>query len=136
MDKSAYGLLDVKEKTVLDIGAYVGDTAEFFLKRGAKKVICIERDVGRASRIKLPNTVVLAESFKLEHLDIPHDCMKMDIEGYEQMIVGLQGRLKPSIVEVHNWYLYDRFKEMGFTEVTKPLAMLGMCLMRNFEVAD
>jgi len=37
-----YGAVDYAGKTVLDIGAYVGDTAIFFLSKGAKSVIAIE----------------------------------------------------------------------------------------------
>jgi predicted rRNA methylase YqxC with S4 and FtsJ domains len=33
-----------KDKLVLDIGADYGTTAEFFLKKGAKKVIAVEGD--------------------------------------------------------------------------------------------
>ena len=58
--------------------------------------------------------------------------MKMDIEGFEALLIGSQGRLKPSVVEVHNWYLHDKFIEMGFKEITEPWSMLGLCLMRNF----
>lgn len=37
-----YGFLNPKGKTVLDIGANIGDTAVYFSKRGACKVIAIE----------------------------------------------------------------------------------------------
>ncbi len=33
---------DFRDKTIIDIGSYVGESATFFLKRGAKKVICYE----------------------------------------------------------------------------------------------
>ncbi|MGC9079883.1 MAG: FkbM family methyltransferase [Nanopusillaceae archaeon] len=37
-----YRLLNVKDKKILDIGAYVGDTAVIFLTRGAKQVTAVE----------------------------------------------------------------------------------------------
>jgi FkbM family methyltransferase len=37
-----YNLLNVKNKIVIDVGAFVGDSAIYFALRGAKKVIAIE----------------------------------------------------------------------------------------------
>ena len=37
-----YGFLNVNGKIVVDVGAYVGDTAIYFALRGAKKIIAIE----------------------------------------------------------------------------------------------
>ena len=37
-----YGLLNVRNKIVIDVGAYIGDSAIYFALRGAKKVIAIE----------------------------------------------------------------------------------------------
>lgn len=39
-----YGSLNYKDKVVLDIGADYGCTPEFFLSRGAKRVIAVEAD--------------------------------------------------------------------------------------------
>lgn len=129
---TSYSKLEVKGKTVLDVGAYNGDSARLFLNRGAKKVVCIEKDSNFANKIKLYDTEVINEPFRLEHLSIPHDCMKMDIEGYEILLLDYHGILKPSVVEVHNWWLYDRFLEIGFRLVGKQDKMLGICSMINF----
>jgi hypothetical protein len=40
--KNEYGGLDVRGKVVIDIGASIGDSAIYFVKRGAKKVVAIE----------------------------------------------------------------------------------------------
>ena len=40
--KSYYSMLDVKDKIVIDIGGYIGDSAIYFALMGAKKVISIE----------------------------------------------------------------------------------------------
>jgi len=37
-----YGYVDVKNKSVVDVGAFVGDTSIYFAIKGAKKVIAIE----------------------------------------------------------------------------------------------
>jgi len=40
--KEVYGFLDVKDKTVVDVGASIGDTPIYFAVRGARKVIAYE----------------------------------------------------------------------------------------------
>ncbi len=37
-----YSVVDVNGRTVIDVGAYIGDSAIYFVLRGAKKVIAIE----------------------------------------------------------------------------------------------
>lgn len=51
-------------KTVLDVGACCGETAWFYLKHGAKKVICIEADENR-SKIILENKEKLGLNFEV-----------------------------------------------------------------------
>ena len=41
-DKEDYKFLDVQNKSVLDIGAFVGDSPIYFILKGAKKVYAIE----------------------------------------------------------------------------------------------
>ncbi|BBL45433.1 FkbM family methyltransferase [Nanobdella aerobiophila] len=41
-DITDYNILNVKDKVVLDIGAYVGDSSIYFIRRGAKKVYTYE----------------------------------------------------------------------------------------------
>jgi len=45
-EDEAYGYVDVKNKSIVDIGAFVGDTAIYFAIKGAKKVIAIEPHPG------------------------------------------------------------------------------------------
>jgi len=40
--KGMYGALDVRDRTVADVGAYLGETAVFFARRGAKYVYAYE----------------------------------------------------------------------------------------------
>jgi FkbM family methyltransferase len=41
-----YNTLDVKDKVVIDVGAFIGDSAIYFALRGASKVIAIEPHLG------------------------------------------------------------------------------------------
>ena len=45
-DLGEYGLIDIKDRVVVDVGAFVGDTAIYFALRGAKKVYAIEPHPG------------------------------------------------------------------------------------------
>jgi FkbM family methyltransferase len=59
--KQMYSVVDVRGKTVIDISAYVGDTAIYFVLRGASKVIALE-----------PNPFAyqeMLENIKLNHLE-------------------------------------------------------------------
>lgn len=136
-DIECYSKMLVKGKAVLDVGAYNGDSAKLFLNHGAKEVVCIECDKEYADKISLPNTRVINEAFKLEHLLIPHDFMKMDIEGWEALLLDYKGILKPTIIEVHSGYLCQRFKELGFRvigEETRSFEkQIGECIMTNVE---
>jgi hypothetical protein len=89
-----YGKLDYSGKRVLDIGADVGSTADFFLLKGAKDVIAVEPDeafykelVANAEKIdglhpikrSIEGPGDLAGLYELYSPDI----VKMDCEGCE-----------------------------------------------------
>lgn len=115
MGLNEYRSLDVKGKVVLDVGAFNGDTAEYFLSHGAAWVICIEKEKVYANCIKQAKTSVINEPFKLEHLQIYHDCAKIDIEGYEKILLGTDPKtMKPTIMEVHGKWLIDEFVKEGW----------------------
>ncbi len=99
-----YGCLDVKGKIVIDVGGYNGDTASFFLKRGAAKVIVFEADDGKRAEIekKFANNPAVEVYGAWTGEALPTgDVLKMDIEGaekylteemltqYSQFVVGL-----------------------------------------------
>ncbi|MEN3056152.1 MAG: hypothetical protein ABC527_06155 [Candidatus Methanosuratincola petrocarbonis] len=114
-DRKWYATLPLKDAVVLDVGAYNGDSAKFFLEHGAKQVICIEPDVEQALKIEDPRCRVIIDIFRLEHLHIPHDCAKIDIEGWEEALLDLDPRtLKPTIVEVHGQQLWEKFRKRGW----------------------
>ncbi len=125
--------LEPKGKIILDVGAYNGDSARLFLKHGAKQVIAIEKDLDLASKIKLQNCIVFAESFDPEkHLSLNWDAAKVDIEGYEILLLPyLDSITRPMLVEVHNRYLEEKFASHGFKTIymDKLNLILGVCLM-------
>ena len=104
-------------KTILDVGAGEGETARFFLEQGATFVICIEPDPKcllalRANAKNRPITVI-PEKFKLEHLKLTFDFMKMDIEGYEEALLGEKIDF-PCVIEIHGLQLLDKFTSQGY----------------------
>ncbi len=125
--------LEPNGKTILDVGAYNGDSARLFLKHGAKQVIAIEKDRELASQIKLQNCIVYGESFDPEkHLSLDWDAAKVDIEGYEILLLPyIDSITRPMLVEVHNRYLEEKFASHGFKTIyTDPAnRILGVCLM-------
>ena len=128
----------VKGKTVLDIGACCGGTAELFFDNGAAKVIAIERDPERVKMLRHNaeklgwNIEILPREFRLEDLEIPRDFTKADIEGYEMQLLEAADKIGPCSLEAHNWYVHDRFKAIGFRELTPPDPMMGQCVMGNW----
>jgi len=136
-DLDLYAQLPVKDKVVLDIGAYDGDTAEFFLKRGANKVICIEPDEGRCSAIRrrFPSNRVEVRCRGVSKEDVlarDYDVIKCDCEGYEMEILDYIPKGVPVVLESHCWWITKQFEEKGFKiyKVIEP--MLRLCLMKNF----
>lgn len=128
----------LKGKVVLDVGACCGETAWYFLRLGASKVICVECDPVRVPIIKRNKSVaklnieVVAEPFKLEHLLLPHDFVKVDVEGHETVLLDYleqNGKLKPCILEVHTLELQRRFKAKGFGLVA--VLSENLCIMSN-----
>lgn len=93
-----YGVADYKNKVVLDVGAYVGDTLLYFLDKGAKFVIAVEPSNKYANELmrnamlnKIDSgrfTVVRSSYGKLSICDFLNtfgsiDVAKFDCEGCE-----------------------------------------------------
>jgi len=109
----------LRGKTVLDIGAGCGETAKFFLEHGAAEVIAVEpydvalrflrlNAVGRSIR-------VVPQSFSTEMLSLTHQFLKMDIEGYEALMIPfLDSYHGDCSVECHGNYVTDTFMSHGF----------------------
>jgi len=113
-----YAPTSLKGKIVLDVGAGCGETAFFYFREGARKVICVEPDkaalecleenAGRHSW----NVEVLAEEFRVEMLkECRFDFMKMDGEGCEAELLKVTRLPTEAIVESHSSELTQTLAE-------------------------
>lgn len=130
--------INVKDKVVLDIGARQGDTARFFLEHGAKKVICIENNPYHFKYLRQnakfhKEIFPIFESFKLGHLILDHDFLKIDIEGYEEELLDwfdyAKMLLGPCVVELHTAFLTEKFHKEGFEIKSSDLGVLNSGLI-------
>jgi SAM-dependent methyltransferase len=123
-----YAPIPLKDKTVLDVGAGCGETAAFFFSKGASKVVAVEPNPqavklleanARGNSWKLDT---IFDSFKLEHLSIPHDFLKVDCEGGETNLLEYTGpSLGPCVIEVHSPRIAkDLMAKFHFDSVATP----------------
>jgi SAM-dependent methyltransferase len=116
--KKNYLPISVRNMTILDVGAGEGETARFFLEKGAAKVICIEPSHESFKYLKrnaVSHPIVPINKF-FEMSDLvthPFDFLKMDIEGYEESLLETE-LSKPAVVEVHGLQLKDKFQKAGW----------------------
>ena len=59
--KQEYGLIDINDRVVVDVGAFVGDTAIYFALKGARKVYAVEPHPGAYAE--------MLENIKLNHME-------------------------------------------------------------------
>lgn len=119
----------LKNKVVLDIGADCGSTARYFILNGAKIVICVENNEDCIKYLEYNycknKIVVIPHSFDYKMLlELNYDYCKMDIEGYEALLINAWENayfnieeLKPTVIEAHSQYCINKLKEMGFKEI-------------------
>ena len=111
--------VDVKGKVVLDVGAGEGETAYFFLRHGAERVVCVEPDKVAYDYLLVnarvhPEMTVLTHPFENRQLEVfTHALLKMDIEGYEESLLEVTPP-SPAVIEVHGLQLRDKFKRKGY----------------------
>jgi protein-L-isoaspartate O-methyltransferase len=134
-------------KTVLNVGAGEGETAAFFFSRGAKRVICVEPDPRRASRLLVNaeknswNCRVIQEKFSADHMVAePFDFMEMDCEGCEAALLdpALKSRLGsfPCTIEVHTPKLLAEFLRDGRFYVAKTWGNTSIVRTRSNDSAS
>ncbi|RLG62913.1 hypothetical protein DRO21_06825, partial [archaeon] len=76
--KQVYHMLNVKNRIVIDIGAYIGDTPIYFILKGARKVIAVE---------PYPRHYALAkENIALNGLDNRVTLLNVAISGRNEVI--------------------------------------------------
>ena len=131
-------------KTILDLGADYGSTAEFFLSHGVKKVIAIEGDSNLAKQLirnyKGSSNVIPFFQFidnpkQIELLILKYkpDIVKVDIEGFESNLLKVKPKVlhlvKEWMIEYHSDDLKDKlinfFKDLYYTHITIPYMCSG-----------
>ena len=118
---SIHWTLDVKGKIVLDIGADVGSTADYFLRNGAKEVIAVEGNRELYAQLEENSKIVsgIKPVYKLlccyggfEELIEKYkpDIVKIDCEGMELHLINVNNDIlrtvKEYMVEVHSPILW------------------------------
>jgi radical SAM superfamily enzyme YgiQ (UPF0313 family) len=117
-----WNYLSFKGKTVLDLGADYGSTADYFLKHGATNIIIVEgnrdyvtkfnRFLGHEPRIK-PLWFWIEKAQDIDFLirQYAPDIVKVDIEGDEQLLLDANvGKVPEWLVETHTLKLH---REVG-----------------------
>lgn len=128
-----YGMVDYKNKTVLDIGADWGSTAIFFLVRGAEKVIAVEADESLYEKlVEIANwredvtgvkkKISNQNDFKELIMTYSPDIVKVDCEGCEQHLLDLDDTIEmvdSYVIETHwkdetAYKIMEKLKSHGF----------------------
>jgi SAM-dependent methyltransferase len=132
-----YKKLDVKGKTVIDIGAGTGDTAIFFMLNGAKKVYAFEPSKGRydaamenvsANKIEgielIQKAAASLDDIVSEREDL---VLKVDCEGCEH---GIFAGSKPESIKRFGQVMLE-FHD-GYLDVKKVLEQNGFAVEYEF----
>ena len=125
-------------KTVLDLGAGCGETAYLFFKHGAKRVVAVEPNPVRAANFEKNvrrfgwDAKLYPRGFQPSDMDVPHDFLKSDTEGWEQLMLDAPDKIGQATVEVHTHYLEQRFRALGFREVHSIDKGVGKGMMINW----
>ena len=89
-----YGSVDYHHKVVLDLGADVGSTADYFLQKGAVKVFAVEGDAGLFSRL-CRNIKTVLQDERFERV-APMCCQIRDPET----LAGILFQTQPQVVKM------------------------------------
>ncbi|MHB8567577.1 MAG: class I SAM-dependent methyltransferase [Nitrososphaerales archaeon] len=127
---------DIRNKIVLDVGAGCGESAYFFLKYGAEKVICIEPDkkvfdtLVENSRVNSWNVELVNDYFDINKLSREFDFLKMDCEGCEEQLLNLESIKPHSVIEVHSSIVSEKL-ERKFN-LNRIYSKRDISILRNF----
>jgi len=139
--ESQWGKIDYKDKVVLDIGADIGSTADFFLRKGAKNVVAVEGDSKLYKKLEenaekneniIPQLLWIYNSKDIEFLIKNYswkesiDVLKADCEGCEKHIFEIPDevwkKVPEYIIETHSDELFEQMKKK--------------CKINNYEIVD
>lgn len=105
--------IEVKGKTVIDIGADYGSTAFYFMKKGALRVVCVEGNPALFKHLQanmrfLPNCVavykhLLSASDFADVLQYPAEIVKVDVEGAEKHLLNVD----PTVLQQHYEWIME-----------------------------
>ena len=120
----SYGRIDYRGKTVVDIGAFDGDSASFFLNRGATSVIAFESDqrinAKLIEKFKDDRRVVAMGSWNGQ--PIYGDVLKMDCEGCEvNLTQSLLAQYPEYVIGLHP----DALGPQRYESIVKMIAATG-----------
>jgi precorrin-6B methylase 2 len=130
-----YCPVSIRGKDVLDVGAGCGETAYFYFKRGARKVICVEPNrsaveclVENVAR-HCWNVEIVPEAFRADMFrENRFDFMKMDGEGCEEQLLHISDFPTEAIVESHSPELTEaltkRFHARAVVKVSQRVTLL------------
>jgi len=129
-------VFDFRGKVILDVGADIGSTADYFLECGATKVICIESDKNYCELLEV-NAKKIPEIIPI-HLFVSNsqhyfamleafqpNLVKVDCEGCERFLIDVPCETlriaSEWMIETHDDKLHEaiitKFKNCGFVVV-------------------
>jgi hypothetical protein len=135
--ESQWGIADYKGKVVLDVGADVGSTADFFLAKGARWVIAVEGNRYFYSQLKsharkvrgiIPVYMWINKPEHYIELITKHvpDVMKVDCEGCEIHLFNVPDKVFSLVPE----YIVETHSDATFN------AIINKCRRNNYEIVD
>lgn len=119
-----WGFASFKYKIIIDFGADFGSTVEYFLIKGASKVIAVEGNPTLSSKLLIdffnnPKVICIEQFINTpEHFreiisQYPADIIKVDIEGYEKHLLHIPINIFLSVneylIETHTSELLNGF---------------------------
>ena len=143
--------VDVRERTVVDVGAGIGDSSIYFALNGAKKVYAFDVNVSylekniRENDLKAVIEPIRCECGLSNNLDIitlkysipSGSVLKVDCEGCEYDFFGVSPRLisryHTIVIEYHNGvqHLADLLRASGFNVTIKGNKKIGLIYARR-----
>ena len=123
----------LRGKTVLDVGAGEGETAAYYLSKGAEKVIAVEPNLEMLPLLRRNveenswNVEIVDECFTTDLLKKPYDWAKIDCEGCESLLLTVSSDFGPAFIETHSAEVHEALKA-GFLmkELTPFGGAIGM----------
>lgn len=134
-----WGYTSFVNKTILDLGADYGSTADYFLRRKAQKIIAVEGNASFARQLKnnfrnndkvVPIELMIKTPSDIAGLICKYkpDIVKVDIEGAEENIINCPDDVLNSVnewlIECHSHELFqsikNRFLNLGFKVLRVP----------------